>query len=193
MSLKDTIRRIIKEETDLPPNIRRRLMASEDEIIDMFKEKALGLLSDDKLSVNEIIRGAAQRTAEEFLIYDEYVSHDRLMRYYDILKYSFLEKYYDIIEEYLNNVIGDSDYFEDGYKYIFWKHSEINGGNGFREGFSTWGDFIKDVGWRSPINWWEIKRELDQKDEGRVIFLKPGDKHNTTGYYYSVIKTKNIK
>jgi hypothetical protein len=74
---------------------------------------------------------------------------------------------------------------------VFYKHSEQNGGSGFSGSFDTWGDLILGYGWWFPLDWNEIKSDLDKMDEGKKIILKPNDKHNNYRYYFSIVKKKS--
>ena len=147
------------------------------------------------VSLNSAIIEGAVFTAGEIIPW-----HDEEGRDYDndeyidwvrIIKEYLIENHGKETEEYLLKVLPEDSFSNDGHKYVFWKHSEINGGNGFGDTFNSWGDLILNYGWKFPLNWWEIKSELDKISEGRKIILRPGDKHNNFGYHFSIIKKKS--
>jgi hypothetical protein len=101
------------------------------------------------------------------------------------------EKYGDIVNEYLSNFFDEKNDKEDGYIYVFHKHTESNGtGNGFADSFDTWNNLIRRFGsWFTDLNWNEIKSKLDEKDgQASILIKKPGELNNNMGYYFSVRK-----
>lgn len=133
---------------------------------------------------------SAMDTAWEMVQYDEDYE-DELSIYADHLKKQLIDSYGDIIQDYFNRVFDDKNFKDDGYKYIFVKHSKLNGGQGFSEGFPTWGELVTNYGYWFPIDWWKVKERLDELENGgRLLYLKPGDKHNDMGYYFTIKKVK---
>ena len=64
----------------------------------------------------------------------------------------------------------------------FKKHSERHGGSGFSETFNTWDDLILRFGYWMPLEWDEVKRKLDDKNEGQILISSPGEPTNTMNY-----------
>lgn len=185
MNLRDTIKKILKEEIKFPIYLRRRLYYSEeDEIISNLKKKSINRYP----SMEEVIDDAFLSVAHDIVPYDEDMDEDELMGYVWEVEEYLREKYYNVIKDYLVKVFNPEDMRPDGNRYIFWKHSEPNGGNGFSEGYDNWEELIRHKGSWFPMNWWEVKDKLNEIPEGRVIIQKPGDKDNVYGYYFSIIK-----
>lgn len=191
MTLRETIKKILKEETKIPISLRRRLNYLDGEdILSQLKKRSIGR----HLSIEESIETGFSEIAHDIVPYDEDADFDELMSYISMIEDHLHQKYYDEVKEYVEKVFNPKDMSPDGNQYVFWKHSEPNGGNGFSEGHDNWGDFIKYKGNSFPINWWEVKSKLDEipeGKEGRIIIKKPGDKDNVYGYYFSVIKKPN--
>ena len=102
------------------------------------------------------------------------------------------EKYGSDITEYISNFFNKSG-DEKGTTYVFWKHVDRNGGNGFSEGFKTWNDLLKNYSWWFPsLDWVDIKEKLDSMQDNKpLLIVEPDDKFNTMGYYFSLIKKKS--
>lgn len=122
---------------------------------------------------------------------------DDYQKWVNVLTEYLVKTYGKEVQEYFDKVFstkeGGGSFNNDGNKYVFLKHSERSGGSGFSEGYDTWGDLISKRGWWFPINWWEVKEKLDKISNGQITFMKPGDEHNTMGYYFSIIKKSNIQ
>ena len=192
MNLQEHIRKVLREEKKIPAYILRRLNFSN--ISDDMKKNSLRMFKKGVSLNSAIIEGAVFTTGEiipwhdtEGREYEHYVYIDWVRIFEEYL----IENYGKETEEYLLKVLPEDSFSNDGNKYVFWKHSEINGGNGFSDTFNSWGDLILNYGWKFPLNWWEIKSELDNISEGRKIILRPGDKHNNLGYHFSIIKKKS--
>ena len=50
------------------------------------------------------------------------------------------------------------------------------------------GHLILRFGYWMPLEWDEIKRKLDTKDEGQILISSPGEPTNTMNYYFSIEK-----
>lgn len=190
MSLKKTIYRVLKEETlKLPSHLIRRIRTIGDDIIPEFKKNALRYIN--QISAPDVsVREGANDTAWSMVPYDvEY--GDVLDEYVQHLKQELIEKYGDNIKDYVSKVHNNSNYINDGFDYVLIKHKELNGGRGFTQGFSSWGDLIYKYGFWFPIDWWEVKDRLDDmKNGGRLLFMRPGDKYNDFEYYFTIKKVK---
>jgi len=190
MGLQQTIRRILREESEIPASVKRRLRL--DKVLNLMKKNSLRYFKGN--TKNSIFDASALETAKDILPWhDEQGSdydNDDYQKWLGIVTEYIIKNYGKETMEYFDKVLPQGSYDNDGNKYIFTKHSEINGGNGFSESYYTWGDLILGRGWLFPINWWEVKEKLDNIDKGRVVFLKPGDEHNDMGYYFSIHKNK---
>jgi hypothetical protein len=189
MNLQYNIRRILREETQIPIHIRRRLKFGD--TVDVFKKNSLRYM--DERSVIKAIAKGANYTGSEMVPYDEdddSYSWDEHGDITNILSEYLISEYGDEVREYLEKTLPEGSFDDDGFKYIFWRHSETHGGSGFSESYPTWGKLMVNKGWWFPINWWEVKSELDRLGQCDLTILKPGDKHNTMGYYFSIRKRK---
>lgn len=190
MSLRKTIYKILKEETlKLPSHLIRRIRIIGDDIIPEFKKNALRYTNINS-TPDVWVREGASETAWSMIPYDEDYE-DELAEYSQHLKQELIETYGDDIKDYVSKVHNDSNNITDGFIYKFIKHEELNGGRGFTQNFPSWGDLIYKYGFWFPIDWWEIKNKLDNlKDGGGLLFMKPGDKYNNFGYYFTIKKVK---
>lgn len=210
MNLQESIRRILREEIDgsiykslggignrvltesIPPKVLRRLNFMGD-LLDDMKVNSLRYY-DKELSFDELIQITSNYTTNTILPWSDErgndYDYDEYTTWFNIITDNLRKNYGKQVEEYISKVLPKNSFDNDGYKYIFWKHSEINGGSGFSEGYNTWGDLITKRGWWFPLDWWEIKADLDKMDEGRKIILRPNDEHNDLGYYFSIKKMK---
>jgi hypothetical protein len=189
MNLQEHIKRILREETNIPKHIRRRMLSYNP--LDIMKKKSLGYFKT-KDSLDSIVERSAVFAAIEILPWHDHNGVDYPQEQHDewtkILTKYFINRYGKETEEYIKKTIPENSFDNDGHKYTIWKHSEINGGAGFAETYNTWGDLIIAYGWWFPLDWAEIKSELDKMDNGKKIILRPNDPHNTMGYYFSIIK-----
>jgi hypothetical protein len=179
----------MKEQSKIPTHILRRLRLSD--LSDDMKENSLRLIELGEPLDTTISKGA-NYTADDIIPWHDQEGNDYdendLKEWVEIFKKYLIDNYGTQTKEYISKTIQNKDFNNDGNKYVFWKHSEINGGNGFSESHETWGELILGRGWWFPLDWREIKSELDKMDEGKKLILRPGDKHNTMGYYFSIIK-----
>ena len=190
MNLQDNIRRILREETQIPIPIRRRLKFGVNILDDM---KANSLRYAGNRTISEVIEKSAYFTADNMVKYDEALEEydwETYEKIIDKISEYLIGEYGNEVREYLKKTLPEGSFDDDGFKYIFWKHSETHGGNGFSESYPTWGKLMTNKGWWFPINWWEVKSELDRLGQSDLMILKPGDKHNTMGYYFSIRKRK---
>lgn len=187
--MKDLIKQILREETKIPTQALRRMRLGD--ALDEMKKNALRHYEKGK-SLNIAIGKGARFTASEAVPW-----HDEKGNDYDDETYKgwiqsvrdfLVENYGEETLEYMNKVLPDNVFNDDGNNYIFMKHSEPNGGSGFSQGYKSWGDLLTDKGWWFPLNWWEIKDKLDNLESGTVRILKPGDENNEFNYYFSIRK-----
>ena len=177
------------KESELPPSVRRRVNISSDfndDILDDIKVGSLRMLMLKVSEFDQIINKGFKWAAEEMVPYDEDYDED----YDEYIKEVVLllkDKYEDDVIEYMTRVIGTFN-GPDTHKYTFKKHSERHGGSGFSETFNTWDDLILRFGYWMALEWDEIKRKLDDKNEGQILISSPGEPTNTMNYYFSIQK-----
>lgn len=185
-----TIRRILREETQIPISVMRRLKLNR--MPDMMKSYSLREFKG--MTKELIIQTAALRSAKELLPWHDErgidYDDDEYQRWVNLLTEYFIETYGNETLKYFEKVLPSGSFDYDGNRYTFIKHSEYIGGNGFSESYFTWADLMEKRGWWFPIDWWDVKDKLDKIDDGRVTFLRPGEPHNTMGYYFSIYKKK---
>jgi hypothetical protein len=191
MNLQESIRRTLSEDVKIPIYILRRLDFSS--VPDQMKEGALRNFNKN-ISLDMIIDSVSEYVASEIIPWwfeENEIPEEDLNNWSKSLKKYIFHKYGEETKEYVKRVLPNGVFNDDGYKYVFVKHSEQNGGSGFSGSFDTWGDLILGYGWWAQLDWNEIKSDLDKMDEGKKIILKPNDKHNNYGYYFSIIKKKS--
>lgn len=189
MNLQENIKRILREETQIPLHVRRRLKFT-DEIVDELKKNSLRYM--DSRSVLQAIMKGSFFTASEMIPYDgeddySWEEHEKIS---EAISDYLISEYAEDIKDYLNKSIPEGSFNDDGFNYVFWKHSERYGGNGFSESYSTWGKLMVHKGWWFPLDWGDVKSELDRLGQTDLLILNPGDKYNTSGYYFSIRKRK---
>ena len=175
------------KEGGLPSSVRRRInISSDDDILNDIKVASLNVLMLKVSKFREIINKGFKWAAEEMVPHDEDIDED----YDEYIKGIVLllkDKYEDDVIEYVTRVIGTFN-GPDTHKYTFKKHSERHGGSGFSETFNTWDDLILRFGYWMPLEWDEVKRKLDDKNEGQILISSPGEPTNTMNYYFSIEK-----
>lgn len=189
MNLRENIKKILREETKISTGVLRRMKLGD--AVNNMKKNALRHYEKGK-SLNIAIGKGARFTASDAVPW-----HDEKGNDYDDETYNgwvksvrdfLIENYGEETLKYMNKTIPTDVFNDDGNDYAFMKHSEPNGGSGFSEGYKTWGDLLMGKGWWFPLDWWEIKDKLDNMESGTVRILKPGDKYNNFGYYFSIRK-----
>ena len=179
------------KESELPSSVRRRInISSDDNILNEIKAASLRMLMLKVSKFDQIINKGFKWAAEEMAPYNEDYDED----YDEYIKGVVLllkDKYEDDVIEYVTRVIGTFN-GPDTHKYTFKKHSKRHGGSGFSETFKTWDDLILRFGYWMPLEWDEIKRKLDDKNEGQILISSPGEPTNTMNYYFSIKKISNI-
>ena len=187
MSIRQIIKRVLREETVLPPSVRRRMGISlDDDTLNELKKASLRMLSREIFDINDIVNDSVKWVAEEMVPYDEDYE-DEYDNYVDVLIPVLKEKFEKDIIEYITEFMGTLN-GPDTHMYVFKKHSERYGGNGFSTTFDTWDSLLKKYGYWMPLEWDEVKRKLDSKDELDLLISSPGEPTNTMGYYFSIKK-----
>jgi hypothetical protein len=192
VSIKNTIRKILKEETEMPLQLRRRIEFDEDVVINYLRKFAIWAFEPGK-RMEVVISKACSNAAYELI---ESVSLDMDDKTFGVLEKKVTnylkEKYGEYIAEYISKFYNESGDEEDT-TYVFWKHGDRNGGNGFSEGFKTWNELLRRYGsWFPSLDWADIKETLDSMQDNKpLLIVKPDDKFNSMGYYFSLIKKKS--
>lgn len=188
MKLIETIQKIIKEETQIPVHLRRRIKSwSEDEILNELKKSILSNLSYNTEQNDRFLKKVFSHTAYEMLPWMEDVPEKDYDKTIDILTNYLKNEYQKDVDEYLDNLYTGDIHSKDS-KYVFYKHSDMNGGRGFTQGFDSWYQLLERFGSWFPIDWWEVKKVLDEKESGSILIMRPGDKLNEFGYYFTILK-----
>lgn len=188
--MKNLIKQILREETQLPLSFRRRMLLGDAH--DDMKKNSLRFYGNGKKPLDVVISLGAKFTAdskvpwmdEEGNEYNDETYRGWVKNVRDYL----VDTYGEETKKYLSKVLPNDVFNDDGSNYVLIKHSEPNGGSGFSETYKTWGDLLTGKGWWFPLNWWEVKDKLDNMESGTVRVLKPGDEHNDFGYYFSIRK-----
>lgn len=181
--MRKIIKKVLREHTQIPSSIRRRVIFP-DNIMEFIRKNLLKVLNPNN-STELMLNFAFKNTAYDLLEYNEDID-EQYDDYIDVIVKYLSDNYKEPSQEYLNNVIESLQDESDNHKYVFWKHSNINGGSGFKESFDSWEELIQKYGSWIPINWWEVKDELDTRDVGTIRISKPNE--NSMGYYFSIIK-----
>jgi hypothetical protein len=186
---------IIKEETQIPAYIRRRVKMSEDSIVNYIKKNVI-IQFDSSIKIDVIISRACRNAAYEVLDSTQMgMDSDTFNDLYEEVTKYLKNKYGEQIKEFIRNFYNESG-DDNGTAYIFRKHEEMNGNNGggrgFSQSFSTWNKLLKEFGgWFPNLDWADIKETLDSmEDRKQLLIVTPDDKFNSTGYYFSLVKIK---
>ena len=187
MSLRQIIKKVLREETIPSSDIRRRVNISlDDNTLNELKKVSLRMLSREISDVNHIVNDSVKWVAEEMVPYDEDYD-DEYDGYVNGITPVLKEKFEKDIIEYITKVM-DTLNGPDTHMYTFKKHSERYGGSGFSTTFDTWDSLLKKYGYWMPLEWDEVKRKLDSMDEGTLLISSPGEPTNAMGYYFSIKK-----
>ena len=175
---------IIKEEFSLPPFARRRIDLSDNNIILLLRDRFLRepFIKRRKFNIEDELSEVAYGMMHDAGIYDtEYYTKEIQNAIRDYLIDNFGEYGQNFHDELYN---GDDD-----ERYIFYKHADRHGGNGFTEGITGWYEFLHKKGyWLPMIDWPEVKEKLKSMPRGQKLLLSsPGDSNNGDwGYYFSI-------
>ena len=196
VNIKENIDRIkqvmgIITEIELPTSFRRRLNFSEDYVTHLIKGFILRVYQPNKKIVT--ISKSLQRTAEEVLVgaikgsnisYDDILNTDAVK----VVKKELKDRFETFANEYYDSMFNGTD---DTNTYIFQKHADRYGGNGFASSEVGWHNFLKEYGrWFPDLDWNDIKAQLNSDThKGKLLIKKPNDEHNVYNYYFSVWKS----
>ena len=189
MNLKKQIRKILKEEYILPPNIRRRLTKySEDDVIHYLKKfimKYYLMYPKTEDLVKKVCDDTSYEILESALLDSQDDEANEILKHYSK---TLFNNYKDFILNFINYTFKN----DDNNMYIFYKHSEVHGGNGFSKSIEGWNKFLTEYGsWFPDLDWNKIKEKLTHLPIRRELMIKkPGEKNNNMGYYFSISSRK---
>ena len=194
MNLKKQIRKILKEEYILPPNIRRRITKlSEDNIIHYLKKFTMNyylMFPNTEVLIKKVCDDTSYEILESALLdledhNGDFHKNEEVLNHYSK---TLFNNYKDFILNFINYTFKN----DDNNMYIFYKHSEIHGGNGFSESIEGWNKFLTKYGsWFPDLDWNKIKEKLTYLPIRRDLLIKkPGEKNNNMGYYFSISSIK---
>jgi hypothetical protein len=188
MKLKEIIRRVLKEEVELPPFIRRRLNFDDDEIIYYLRKFAIRVFEPDKRIEDRVLK-ACRNTAYELLSPITDIDDNVYDKIEDKLTYFLRDKYGERLKDFIRNFYNESGDSTDK-SYQIWRHNEKNVGEKFVYSFDTWNELLSRNASLFPnLDWADIKETLDSgPDRKPLLIVEPDDKFNSTGYYYSLVK-----
>ena len=189
MNLKKQIRKILKEEYILPPNVRRRLTKySEDDVIHYLKKFIMRyylMIPNTEDLVKKVCDDTSYEILESALLDSQDDESNEILKHYSK---TLFNNYKDFILNFINYTFKN----DDNNMYIFYKHSEVHGGNGFSESIYGWNKFLTKYGsWFPDLDWNKIKEKLTHLPIRRELMIKkPGEKNNNMGYYFSISSRK---
>jgi len=191
MNLQENIRRILREETKkLPAFVVRRLKGTD--FLDLLKSEVMHNHKYYDNFHDNLVSSTTEIASGK--IPTEFDSDDRIDAWIDALGDYLMDRYGDEVKEYIDKVYSAGVFDDDGYKYIFVKHSERDWESrnsiGSSLNYDTWGELLYKKGVGFPIDWWKVKDELNKIGSGEVLFSRPEDESNWSGYYFSIVKKK---
>ena len=193
--MKQLIKKILKEETELPISVKRRIDV--DKINKLINQYKLTSFNTD-WSVDECVMATVAKVSGNLIPVFEYDDdeHDNL---YNSLRKFLYDRYVEELKLYFEKRKEDyKNRKPSNVFYIFKKHKD---GRGFSEGFQYFDDLVNRFGTWVDVDWIEVKNELDKISyypvgpfEGRLNSLplrisSAGDKGNDWGYDFFIIKS----
>lgn len=177
MNLKQSIKRIIKEETQLPFFVRRRVNLSDDTIKKILRYNILRFYK--RYNGEGFIKKVMDSTTYDLLIDLEVLAPD-YQKLFESLEEYITKKYLYYIDEFLKDTYTENEESE----FCFVKHKNRHGGYGFTECFKSWFDLLDTYSRKFPqSNWKEIKEKLNTDQE--VLVANPFEDHQYS-FYFSV-------
>jgi hypothetical protein len=193
--VKQLIKKILKEETELPISVKRRIDV--DKINKLINQYKLTSFNTD-WSVDECVMATVAKVSGNLIPVFEYDDdeHDNL---YNSLRKFLYDRYVEELKLYFEKRKEDyKNRKPSNVFYIFKKHKD---GRGFSEGFLYFDDLVNRFGTWVDVDWIEVKNELDKINyypedtfEGRMNsrplrISTAGDKGNDWGYDFFIIKS----
>ncbi len=186
MKLQESIRRILREETQkLPGHVLRRVTPQ-----NFLNGLKMSVIYYNKYGedMDDTIWRASVDVAYNSLPEDDEIDIDSIAS--DFADFLF-QKYSNEIKEYINKVYSAGVFDDDGYIYKFVRHFNMELPD-YAKNYNTWGELLNNNGYMFPIDWWKLKDELDKIDNGEIFFMRPNDVGNDTKYYYSIVKVPKV-
>lgn len=188
MGLQESIRRILREETNSLYSALRRVNFTEDTIINYLKQFSLRFLyeiGDTDLLINKVCNFTSYDLIKQGL---SHLSDEDAVKAIDIMSKKLKDKYSDLIEDYVNKLISD----DDNDTYCFKKHSDrymnMKNNRGFGDCVEGWVNFMSEYGsWFPDLDWDEIKEKISSNPNIYMLIKKPLENHPYE-YYFSVLK-----
>ena len=174
MSLKDTIKKILREESGLPISVRRRIKMDESEIVNYLRKFAI-IQYNSNAKIDVSVSKACRSTAYEILDSTHTsIDNDTFHKLEDELTNYLKNKYGEQTKEFIQNFYNESG-DDEGTLYVFRKHSEKNGdgmGRGFSQSFDTWNGLLREYStWFPSLDWEDIKETLDSMPDRKQLLI----------------------
>lgn len=188
MNLQETIRRILKEETNPLNSALRRVSFTDENVIHFLKKFSLRFLNDINdmdLLITKICNFTAYELIEPGLLHMSDEDADNAV---DELSKKLKDKYIDFIKDYINDLIS----VDDDETYCFRKHSDrymdMRIDRGFGECVEGWVNFMDKYGsWFPDLDWNVIKEKISSNPNKYLLIKNPLENHPFE-YYFSVLK-----
>jgi hypothetical protein len=188
MNLQETIRRILKEETNLLNSALRRVSFTDEDVIHFLKKFSLRFLNDINdmdLLITKVCNFTAYELIEPGLLHMSDEDADNAV---DELSKKLKDKHIDFIKDYINDLIS----IDDNETYCFRKHSDrymdMLKNRGFGECVKGWVNFMGKYGsWFPDLDWNEIKEKISSNPNKYLLIKNPLENHPYE-YYFSVLK-----
>ena len=183
--LQEQIRRIVREEMNLPSTIKRRINYSEDRVINYLKKFTMDYFLYFK-NIDELIKTVCDNTSYE--IVESAILHlsdEEGKKILNQVSKDIANKYKDFILNFIKDTLSD----DDNETYTFYKHSERNGGRGFTQSRVGWNKFLEMFGgWFPDLDWSKVKEKLNSLPNGQKLLIKNPLEGHVYEYYFSVSK-----
>lgn len=179
MNIRESIKRILREESKIPAEVRRRINASDEKVKERLNYYMFLYFhgEDIQKTVHRVIEDTADYLLEPLDHYN--ISRDDYTKIIKNFENFLFENYSDYVREYIERIISDDE--KSGF--CFMKHKEHYGGYGFTDcGFNSWNELLKQYGkWLPLVNWIEVKEKLNTQDQ--VLLTGPLEGHRYNDYF----------
>jgi hypothetical protein len=184
--LKRESKKILFENSNIPPALRRRLNLSKDFLEHKIKEEILKRYKPGIKSA--VIINTFSSIPSDIIwdsgLYEELTSEQR-KNFHIELKNHLYNNFEIFANEYYDKVFENDDV----KTYVFVKQSEMNGGRGFTEAVEGWNNFLTKFGyWFPDLDWNDVKQKLDSRPLGTKLLIKKPLEGHIYHYYFFVIK-----
>lgn len=185
MTLKNTIKRILNEESKPPIEIRRRLNIDDNYISVFLKDSIIRYFKKENTKEENIEKVINKMS--EGIIWDSGLGDESptiTTNLFFLLKIFIRQKYGKFINSYYDNTFIE----DDNETYCFIKEKRLGDplSGGFTDCVKGWFLFLMKYGYRfTDVDWNEIKKKLNK--EKRILIKKPLENH-LYHYYISINK-----